>query len=73
MSNMNMQLAPKVEMHNIPIPMPEKYEFRVAEYVKDGVIVKVGMQYRVNYYSNNGYQVSSTDWEDVDRVRIEVE
>ena len=57
----------------INIPLPEKMEIRVVEYVKADRIVKVELQYRMWNYDQFGYVVSTTDWEAVERVRIEME
>lgn len=82
MSNINMMSNPRsvaVTQPTIPplppinVPLPEKMEVRVVEYTKGDRIVKVEMQYRMWYYDQYGYVVTTTEWEAVDRVRIEIE
>jgi hypothetical protein len=64
---------------NIPnIPLPEKMEVRVVEYTKtdnSGIerIVKVELQYRMWHFDEYGHIVDSTNWEPVERVKIDLD
>jgi hypothetical protein len=53
------------------ITKPVSYDFRVAEYVKEGNIVKVGLQYRMWEHDNYGTGIVVQDWTDVERIKIE--
>jgi hypothetical protein len=59
---------------NIPcIPLPEKMEIRVVEYTKGDKIVKVELQYRMWNFDEYGMIVDKTDWEPVERVKIDLD
>jgi hypothetical protein len=57
----------------VTIPKPLSYEFRVVEHVKDGQIVKVGLQYRVWEHDSAGVGVVKQNWTDVVRVQKDVD
>ena len=49
-----------------------QYEFRVLESVKDGEVIKVGLQVKAYELDHYGSRVMLCDWTDVERVRLEV-
>jgi hypothetical protein len=49
------------------------YEFRVVEHMKDGHIVKVGLQYQVWEHDNYGTGNVKLAWTDVKRVQKDVD
>ena len=53
--------------------LTEKMELRVVEYAKSDRLVKTELQYRMHYYDQWGGPVNQTEWEQVDRVRIEMD
>jgi len=55
------------------IPMPEKMEVRVVEYTKNDRIAKVELQYRMHYFDQYGGLVNTSNWESVDRVKIDMD
>jgi len=55
------------------IPLPEKMEMRVVEYTKGDKIVKVELQYRMWQFDEYGHIVDSTNWEPVERVKIDLD
>jgi hypothetical protein len=66
--------APAGQM-TIPLPMvmlakPVSYQFRVAEFVKDGKIDKVALQVQVWEHDNYGSALLKQDWSTVERVQI---
>jgi hypothetical protein len=78
--NANMLRSPRVKTVNPPtiqlppmnIPLPEKMEIRVVEYTKGDKIVKVELQYRMWNFDEYGMIVDKTDWEPVERVKIDL-
>jgi len=60
-------LAPSITM-----PEPISYEFQVLEQLKNGKIVKVGLQYRKHIHDQYGNIKTFGTWEDVPRVQIEL-
>lgn len=57
----------------INLPLPEKMEIRVVEYTKGDKIVKVELQYRMWHFDEDGNIVDSTNWEAVERVKIDLD
>ena len=57
----------------VTIPKPLSYEFRVVEHVKDGQIVKVGLQYQVWEHDTDGVGIVKHQWKDVERVQKDVD
>jgi hypothetical protein len=55
------------------IPLPEKMEMRVVEYTKGDKIVKVELQYRMWQFDEYGHIVDSTNWEAVERIKIDLD
>ncbi len=55
------------------IPLPEKMEIRVVEYTKGDKIVKVELQYRMWQFDEYGHIVDSTNWEAVERIKIDLD
>lgn len=53
--------------------LAEKMELRVVEYTRGDRLVKTELQYRMHRYDQYGYPVNQTEWEQVDRVRIEMD
>lgn len=83
MSNATMMTNPRsvaVQQPTIPplppinVPLPEKMEIRVVEYTKGLRLVKTELQYRMWHYDEYGMVVSNpTEWEQVERVRIDLD
>ena len=48
-------------------------ELRVVEYTKGDRLVKTELQYRMHYFDQWGGPVTKTEWEAVDRVRINID
>jgi hypothetical protein len=70
--------SPPVSLPSMNIPLPEKMEIRVVEYTKtdnSGIerIVKVELQYRMWNYDEYGMIVDSTNWEAVERIKIDLD
>ena len=63
----------EVPQSSVTIPKPLSYEFRVVEHVKDGQIMKVGLQYQVWEYDNSGTGIVKRPWTDVERVQKDVD
>ena len=63
----------EVPQSSVIIPKPLSYEFRVVEHMKDGQIMKVGLQYQV--WEHDAYGVGSVkhQWKDVERVQKDVD
>ena len=84
MSNTGMTMCPPAYVH-VPPPapavtmfLPEKMELRVVEYTKtdsSGIerIVKVELQYRMWQFDEYGHIVDSTNWEAVERIKIDLD
>ena len=72
MSSVHMIHTPKYVAHITSIPLQEKIELRVAEYVLNDKIIKVELQYRMHSYNENGQPVMCSEWEAVDRHRIDL-
>ena len=68
-SNFNVQIP----QSSVMITKPLSYEFRVVEHVKDGQIVKVGLQYQVWEHDSYGVGIVKHQWKDVDRVQKDVD
>ena len=58
---------------SVMIPKPLSYEFRVVEHMKDGQIVKVGLQYQVWEHDPYGVGIVKHQWKDVERVQKDVD
>lgn len=56
---------------NVPFAKPESYEFRVAEFVEENKIVKVGLQVRTWEHDEYGSGNLKFDWKDIPRVLID--
>lgn len=59
-----------IPLPNVMIPKPLSYEFRVAEFVKDGKVERVGLQVQVWEHDNYGVGHVTQDWTTVERVQI---
>jgi hypothetical protein len=78
--NANMLRSPRVKAVTPPtiqpapmnVPLPEKMEIRVVEYTKGDKIVRVELQYRMWNFDEYGMIVDKTDWEPVERVKIDL-
>lgn len=78
--NANMLRSPRVKTVTQPaiqpppmnVPLPEKMEIRVVEYTKGDKIAKVELQYRMWNFDEYGMMVDKTDWEPVERVKIDL-
>jgi hypothetical protein len=73
-NNSGMSIPFKIE---VPAPIVEinktlQYEFRVLESVKNGELIKVGLQVKTYELDHYGTRVMICDWTDVERVRLEV-
>jgi hypothetical protein len=55
------------------VAKPVSYEFRVVEHVKNGEVVKVGLQYQVWEHDNYGTGNVKQTWTDVVRVQRDVD
>lgn len=55
---------------NVQLAKPVSYEFRVAEFMKDGKVEKVALQVQVWEHDNYGVGNVKQDWTTVDRVQI---
>ena len=64
---------PTIQLPQMNIPLPEKIEIRVVEYTKGDKIVKVELQYRMWNFDEYGMIVDKTDWEPVERVKIDLD
>ena len=79
MSNLGMTMCPPAYVHNPPpapavtVFLPEKMELRVVEYTKGDKIVKVELQYCMHTFDQNGFITTTTPWESVERVKIDLE
>lgn len=82
MSNATMMTNPRSVMVTQPtipplppinVPLPEKMEIRVVEYTKGLRLVKTELQYRMWHYDQYGQVVNNTEWEQVERVRIDLD
>ena len=62
-----------VPSSSVMMAKPLSYRFRVAEYEKDGEIVKVGLQVQEWEHDNFGAPTLKSDWKDVERVRLPLE
>ena len=79
--NANMLRSPRVKTVTSPaiqpapmnVPLPEKMEIRVVEYTKGDKIVKVELQYRMWNFDEYGMIVDKTDWEAVERIKIDLD
>jgi hypothetical protein len=60
----------EIPQSSVTVPKPLSYKFRVAEYEKDGEIVKVGLQVQTWEHDNYGSCILKKDWTDVERVRL---
>ena len=67
------QFKVEIPQSSVMIPKPLSYEFRVVEHMKDGQIVKVGLQYRVWEHDSAGVGVVKQNWTDVVRVQKDVD
>ena len=85
MANDKMVAQPRTVSVTPPLPSPppppppqisvlaEKMELRVVEYTKGDRLVKTELQYRMHYFDQWGGPVTKTEWEQVDRVRIDID
>jgi hypothetical protein len=64
---------PTIQLPQMNVPLPEKIEIRVVEYTKGDKIVKVELQYRMWNFDEYGMIVDKTDWEPVERVKIDLD
>ena len=79
--NANMLRSPRIKAVTSPaiqpapmnVPLPEKMEIRVVEYTRGDKIVKVELQYRMWNFDEYGMIVDKTDWEPVERIKIDLE
>jgi hypothetical protein len=63
---------PTIQLPQMNVPLPEKMEIRVVEYTKGDKIAKVELQYRMWNFDEYGMIVDKTDWEPVERVKIDL-
>ena len=63
----------QVPNSSVMVAKPLSYEFRVVEHMKDGEIVKVGLQYQVWEHDNYGTGAVRLHWTDVPRVQKDVD
>lgn len=63
----------QVPQSSVMVAKPLSYEFRVVEHVKDGQIVKVGLQYQVWEHDNYGSGQVKIRWTDVNRVKMDAD
>ena len=63
----------QVPNSSVMVAKPLSYEFRVVEHMKDGEIVKVGLQYQVWEHDNYGTGNVKLTWTDVPRVQKDVD
>ena len=63
----------QVPNSSVMVAKPLSYEFRVVEHMKDGEIVKVGLQYQVWEHDNYGTGNLRQSWTDVVRVQKDVD
>jgi hypothetical protein len=84
MSNDKMVARPRTVSVTPPLPptpppqpqtfvLAEKMELRVVEYTKGDRLVKTELQYRMHHFDQWGGPVTKTEWEQVDRVRIDID
>lgn len=85
MANDKMVAQPRTVSVTPPIPSPppppspqisvlaEKMEIRVVEYTRGDRLVKTELQYRMHHFDQWGGPVTKTEWEQVDRVRIDID
>jgi hypothetical protein len=59
-----------IPLPNVMMSKPLSYEFRVAEFIKDGKIEKVALQVQVWEHDNYGSGFLKQDWTTVERVQI---
>lgn len=59
-----------IPLPNVMLAKPLSYEFRVAEFIKDGKVEKVGLQVQVWEHDNYGVGHVAQDWTTVERVQI---
>jgi len=64
---------PTIQLPQVNIPLPEKMEIRVVEYTKGDKIAKVELQYRMWNFDEYGMIVDKTDWEPVERIKIDLD
>lgn len=62
-----------IPQSSVMVCKPVTYEFRVVEHIKDGQIVKVGLQYQVWEHDNYGTGAVRLHWTDVPRVQKDVD
>lgn len=55
---------------SLSLPKPVSYEFRVAEYTKDGKITKVRLQVQTWEHDQYGAGVVIQPWKDVERIPL---
>lgn len=56
----------------ITMPVPISYEFRVVEYLKEGIISKVRMEMRIIQHDQYGNMTIEGSWEEVPRIQVNV-
>ena len=59
-----------IPLPNVMLAKPLSYQFRVAEFIKDGKVDKVALQVQVWEHDNYGSGLLKQDWSTVDRVQI---
>ena len=63
----------QIPQSSVMVSKPLSYEFRVVEHIKDGQIVKVGLQYQIWEHDNYGYGNIKMPWTDVPRTQIDAD
>lgn len=59
-----------IPLPNVMMAKPVSYQFRVAEFMKDGKIDKVALQVQVWEHDNYGSGLLKQDWTTVERVQV---
>lgn len=63
---------PPAPSWSVTLPEPISYEFRVAEYMKDGKIDKVALQVCMHTHDQYGNIKLHGIWQEVPRIQIEL-
>jgi hypothetical protein len=67
-SGPNYQIS--VPSSSVMMAKPLSYKFRVAEYVKDGKVMKVNLQVATFEHDNYGTRQLREDFTDVERIQL---
>lgn len=59
-----------VPSSTVMVAKPLSYKFRVAEYVKDGKVMKVNLQVATFEHDNYGTRQMREDFTDVERIQL---